>query len=284
MKLLTSTELRLDVEKLATHGARVVLILLLAWAVSRVLKRVARAAVAAVWARVEEARRRERLTTILLLVNSLIKYVIAFLAAIMVLGELGIDTRPVLAAAGIVGLAVGFGAQNLVRDVVSGFFIIMEGQYAVGDFVEINGVFGKVEEVSLRTTKIRDPNGQLRYFFNGAITSANNYTEEHIAYIIAIPLPGSEADLSPLVKSALADFDSEFQVFAQPPSIGPVADLPTYAHVLRVEAWVIPGRQGLVEGKLASRLSVALERAGRALPQGTEVSLCLRYPPLGSAA
>ena len=102
----------------------------------------------------------------------------------------GFDMAPVLASVGVVGLAVGFGAQNLVRDVVSGFFIIMEGQYGVGDAVEINGLFGYVEEVGLRITKLRDPNGELRYFPNGTITQANRYTEGCISYRLVVPFTG----------------------------------------------------------------------------------------------
>jgi len=284
MKFLSSTEFYVDVEKLSAQAGRVVLIILLAWAASRLLRRVMRAAVSAAAARVEEESRRERLTTVLLLANSVIKWVIAFVMVITVLNELGIDVRPVLAAAGVVGLAVGFGAQNLVRDVVSGFFIIMEAQYAVGDLVEINGAFGRVEEIGLRTTTLRDPNGQIRHFLNGAITSANNYTEKQIAYVVNIPVARSEQNLVPLVQGALADFDSEFRVFAQPPTLGPVAELPTYAPMVRGEVLVIPGRQGLVESKLALRLAAAFERAGHPLAPGTEVSLCLRYPPVAGQA
>jgi len=282
MKLLTNLEFRLELEQIVRQAAKIALILALAWVGYLLLRRALRAAVEAASARVKEPARRQRITTLLLLANSVLRYGVAILAAVMILEQCHINVGPVLAAAGIVGLAVGFGAQHLVRDVVAGFFIIMEGQYAVGDFVEINGVFGQVEEVGLRTTKIRDPGGQLRYFANGAITSANNYTEEHLAYVVNIPLPGGEADLVSLVQAALADVDREFGLFAQPPVIGPVTDLPTYAPVLRVEVRVIPGRQGLAEAKLGSRVSAALERAGHPLPAGTEVSLSLRYPPPGA--
>jgi small conductance mechanosensitive channel len=174
-------------------------------------------------------------------------------------------------------LAVGFGAQNLVRDMVSGFFIIMEGQYAVGDLVEINGALGRVEEVGLRITRIRDPNGELRFVPNGSITSANNYVQRHIAYVVTAPFARDATDdLPALVRGILEDFDREFAVFADPPEIGDAENLATYARVVRAEVHVVPGRQAIVEQKLPGRVAGALERAGRPLPQGTDVGLALR--------
>jgi len=289
MELFTRLGMRVDLEQVATQGTKVVLTIILAWVVYLLLRRALGAAVRTAGERVPDASHRQRLTTLLLLVNSTAKYVVIFCAAIMVLGELHVDTKPVLAAAGIVGLAVGFGAQNLVRDVVSGFFIIMEGQYGVGDLVEINGAFGQVEEVGLRTTKLRDASGQLRHFPNGTITTASNYTQRSIAYLVNIPMgpeagggasPGN-ASPSSRVSAALQDFDQEFQVFAGPAKITGVEELLTYARLLRAEVQVIPGRQGIVEGKLSARLTTALGRGGYALPADTEVSLCLRYPPAG---
>jgi small conductance mechanosensitive channel len=277
MRLLTRAGIHVDFEQIATQCGKAVLTVLLAWVVYLLLRRAFGAAVRTAAERVADASHRQRLTTLLLLVNSTAKYAVIFCAAIMVLGQLSIDTKPVLAAAGIVGLAVGFGAQNLVRDVVSGFFIIMEGQYGVGDLVEINGAFGQVEEVGLRITKLRDPSGQLRHFPNGAISTANNYTQKSIAYVVTIPVGGEAAsDPLPLVSAALDDFERELRVFAAPPKVGRMEELPTYARVLRVEALVIPGRQAIVEGKLPARLAAALARGGHPLPPDTEVSVCLR--------
>ncbi len=275
MTLLERLHLHVDLGHLVARGGKILLIIVLAWVAYGVLRKVIRSAVSAASARIEQESRRERITTILLLVNSVLRWVVVFLVAITVLDELGIDVRPVLAAAGVVGLAVGFGAQNLVRDVVSGFFIIMEGQYAVGDLVEINGVFGRVEQIGLRTTRLRQPNGQLRYFFNGTITSTNTYTTESIAYVLNVPLSSSEQEAAEVVERALADFDAEFQVFSQPPEI--------YAPVLKVDLRAIPGRHDIVQGKLSARLTAALDRAGHPVPAGTEVSMALRYPAPGQS-
>ena len=253
-----------------------------AWVVYVVLGRVIKAAAATAEARVEREEQKQRVKTLILLGDSVVKYVIIFAAGLTVLGQVGVDVRPVLAGAGIAGLAVGFGAQNLVRDIISGFFIILEGQYAVGDLVEINAVFGTVERVGLRITSLRQPDGQLRYFPNGSIASANNYTEDYVAYVITVPVPREEpAEPIPIVRAILEDFDREFRAIDEKPKFE-VDDLPSYSRVVRVRLHAIPGRHAAVEQKLPARLSAGLERAGYPLPKGTEVGVSLRLPPPGA--
>ncbi len=278
-----SIQRQVPLEEVLRRGLGIIFVIAIAWLAYWLLRRALMGAMRATAGRVEDSAHRQRITTLVLLVGSIAKYVVIFVAAVVILQRLGIDPTPVLAGAGVVGLAVGFGAQNLVRDVVSGFFIIMEGQYAVGDLVEINGVFGRVEEVGLRVTRLRDPSGQLRYFPNGGITTANNYVERYIAYLLSVPFASPEpAGAAALVRVALEDFDREFQVFAQPPVLGAMEDLPTYARVLRAEIRTLPGRQLIVEQKLAARLTAGLERAGHALPAGADIGLALRPLPPAS--
>jgi small-conductance mechanosensitive channel len=270
-------------EKVVAHGSHILAIAVVSWLLYFLVKRAIRTAARAADARVDQEARRQRITTVLLLVGSVVRYVIIFMALVMVLRDIGVNLTPILAGAGVVGLAVGFGAQNLVRDVVSGFFIIMEAQYAVGDLVEINGVLGRVEEVGLRITKVRDPNGQLRYFANGSIATANNYTEDYVGYVVNIPLPPEEpASPAEFARELFRDFDREFRVFAEPPTVQPVESLQTYARLLRVRANAIPGRHTIVEQKLPARVTAALERAGHSVPSGTEVTVSLLFPPPGA--
>jgi len=272
----------ISVEKVVRQGTQVVLIIAVSWVVYVVLRRLIGTTVATASRRIEEEAHRQRVTTLVLLIGSVLKYVIIFFAVMLILQRVGLDPTPILAGAGVVGLAVGFGAQNLVRDVVSGFFIIMEGQYAVGDLVEINGVFGRVEEVGLRATKLRDPSGQLRYFSNGGITRVSNYTEDCVCYVVNIPLsPDAPEDPVAFADEVLKDFEREFRVFAQTPPAGVVETLPTYARVLKVRVNAIPGRHTIVEQKLPTRVTAALERAGHALPAGTEVTCSLLFPAVG---
>ena len=117
------------------------------------------------------------------ILTRLVSVTIGFIAILMVLRELSIDVLPILTGAGIAGLAVGFGAQNLVRDVISGFFLILEDQVRVGDLARINGVGGSVEQVNLRTIVLRDNEGAVQVFPNGTITSLANLSKQY-AYAI----------------------------------------------------------------------------------------------------
>ncbi len=244
---------------------------------STLVGRAVRAAIAAAERRVPDPVHRQRVVTLLLLSGSISRYIIAFFAAFYVLLNLGLNIGPLIMGVGIVGLAVGFGAQNLVRDVVSGFFIILEGQYGVGDLVEINGMFGTVEEVGLRITKLRDPNGQLRFLPNGSITQANRFTERGIAYTASVPVAEGEYEAAALVQQALHDFDQELHVFVAAPTVGPVQTLKSYARIVPLTLSVVPGRHALVTEKLPGRLTAALARAGHPIPEGTEVTVVLAH-------
>ena len=105
------------------------------------------------------------------------------IAVMMALREIGFDAAPLLAGAGVAGLAIGFGAQNLVRDVISGLFMLLENQIRVGDVARINGVGGQVEEMNLRTTVLRSLDGTVHIFPNGAITQVSNMTREFSFYV-----------------------------------------------------------------------------------------------------
>lgn len=138
------------------------------------------------------------------LIKSVSHYTVYFIALISLLIQIGLDPRPVLAGAGILGLAIGFGAQNLVRDVITGFFLIFESQLEVGDTVQINGqIEGTVEEVGLRISKIREFNQRLHYLSNGTITQVTNYNREKMRCIIPITVP-FETDLE-VVNTALEE-------------------------------------------------------------------------------
>lgn len=124
------------------------------------------------------------------LIKSISHYLIYFIAFVSLLIQIGFDPRPVLAGAGILGLAIGFGAQSLVKDVITGFFLIFESQLEVGDIVQINGeINGTVEEVGLRVTKIREFNQRLHYLANGTINQVTNYNREKMRAIIPVTVP-----------------------------------------------------------------------------------------------
>ncbi|MFN2446663.1 MAG: mechanosensitive ion channel family protein [Vicinamibacterales bacterium] len=177
-------------EWLAREGVRIVVITVLAAVLVRVT--------AAVAARAEEDlsagtgldawERRKRARTIGGLVRRTLAFLIWTMAALIVLRELDVDITPVLTGAGIVGLAVGFGAQTLVRDVISGFFLIVEDQVRVGDVAEVNGTGGFVEQINLRTIVLRDAEGAVHVFPNGEIKTLANRTKDFSYYVLDLPV------------------------------------------------------------------------------------------------
>ncbi|MEA4962687.1 mechanosensitive ion channel family protein [Lutispora sp.] len=142
------------------------------------------------------------------LMKSIIRYTIYIIMAISVLNVLNIPTQSILAAAGLGGLALGFGAQNLVKDVISGFFILFEDQYAVGDYVSIGPATGNVEDIGLRITKIRAFNGDLHIIPNGEIKTVINHSRGNSLAIIDISI-AYEADADKAI-SILKDIGSSF--------------------------------------------------------------------------
>jgi small conductance mechanosensitive channel len=132
--------------------------------------------------------------TLVPLLQSICQYLLYFGSAVVMLGVLGVNTGPILAGAGLVGLAVGLGAQSLVTDVVSGFFILFEGQYLVGDLVEIGEATGRVEAVSIRHTQVRDAQGKLHIIPNGQIKEVVNSSKGYMNAVVDLELP-ADGDL-----------------------------------------------------------------------------------------
>ena len=179
-------EPRLAADWALTHGVRIVVVLVAAL----IVRRVAGAAIRSLQRRLgsihsvtdpEWDRRASTLGGIMLRVASVAVW---FVAGMMVLRELSIDVVPLLTGAGIAGLAIGFGAQNLVRDVISGFFLILENQVRVGDNARINGIVGSVEEVNLRTIILRDGEGAVHVFPNGTVTALANLSKQFAVAIV----------------------------------------------------------------------------------------------------
>jgi len=167
-------------------GLHILMILILAWVATRVARLVSNRLVLFFTHQRDDAEFQKRAHTLGEVVRYVMVLAISTVAAMTILRELGINIGPVLAAAGIVGLAVGFGAQSLVKDVISGFFILMEDQIRVGDVVEIAGKGGLVEKVNLRTTVLRDVAGNVHYIPNGQISVVTNMTKEYSRYVFDI--------------------------------------------------------------------------------------------------
>jgi small-conductance mechanosensitive channel len=185
---------KIDIESFATialqwifdHGIRIVVILLLTFVTLLIARWITGRILAAMKSEGADSERVKRADTLNSIIRYALRVVILTIATVVILGELGIEIGPILAAAGIVGLAVGFGAQQLVQDVISGFFILMEDQIRVGDVVNVSGKGGVVEQVSLRMIVLRDLAGNVHYIRNGQIDVITNMTKEFSQYVFDI--------------------------------------------------------------------------------------------------
>ena len=173
---------------LLKSGLHIVVILVLAWIALKAAKKLSQGLVRFVARQKEDEEFQKRTRTLGDIVRYVIVLAILAVVTMTVLRELGIDIGPVLAAAGIVGLAVGFGAQSLVKDIISGFFILLEDQIRVGDVVNVADKGGLVEKVGLRTTVLRDLHGNVHYVPNGSIAVVTNMTKEYSRYVFDIGL------------------------------------------------------------------------------------------------
>ena len=136
--------------------------------------------------KVDTLEAEKRINTLMGIVWGVVKIILIATIAMMILQKFGVNVAPILASAGIIGLAVGFGAQELVRDVISGFFILLENQVRTGDIVTINGTGGLVEDIQLRTITLRDLSGVVHIFQNGKIDSLSNKTKVWSAAVFEI--------------------------------------------------------------------------------------------------
>ncbi len=206
-----------------------------------------------------------RFKTVRGLAMSLLRYTLYFIGAMMILHELGVETTSVLAGAGIVGLAIGFGAQRLVQDVVTGFFILFEDQFSVGDYVSIAGVTGTVEEVGLRVTKIREGTGELHIISNGEIKQVTNMARGAMGVVVDVSV-ASHQDLdrvtATIEAAARKVADEHREVVLEEPHVLGVTGFREAGVTLQVFAKVKPMQQ-LAFGRLLRRaIMEALDAAG----------------------
>jgi small conductance mechanosensitive channel len=208
-----------------------------------------------------------RATTITGILTSLVTISVGFVATLMLLRELSIDVSPVLTTAGIAGLAVGFGAQNLVRDVISGFFLILEDQVRVGDLVRINNSSGIVEQINLRTIVMRDDEGAVQVFPNGTITTLANLSKHYAYAVIEVRVAYSEnidrvIGIVREVGKSL-ESDPDWRPFLLGPlEAGGVDSLANGVALLRVRFKTLPLNQGKVANEARHRLLAALVAGG----------------------
>ncbi|MFW6324595.1 MAG: mechanosensitive ion channel family protein [Desulfovibrionales bacterium] len=170
---------------LVTSGVQIVLILLL-MVVGLYLNKIFTARLYKMFEKGKDEEFRKRADTLTSVIRVTLSIAIVTVSLLIIIGEIGIEIGPILAAAGILGLAVGFGAQNLVQDVISGFFLLLEDQIRVGDVVEVAGKSGLVEKINLRMCILRDLAGNVHFVRNGKIDIVTNMTKDYSRYVFEI--------------------------------------------------------------------------------------------------
>jgi len=250
-----------------SHGVRIVIIV----ATTYVLSRAARRLVSRLEQRLrtedaEAGRSPQRSKTFAEVSRSVVTMVAWVIASLLVLGELGLDLTPLIASASVVGVALGFGAQSLVRDFLTGFFVLLEDQYAIGDVVEIGQVTGTVERFTLRMTSLRSEDGTLHNIANGTIQRVSNSSAGWARALVDVGV-ALEADLRQVWEAfnaageaLLADRDVGGMVLEAPDILGPQAMSESQV-IIRVAIKTQPGRRATVARAYRHEVKGVLEES-----------------------
>lgn len=209
-------------------------------------------------------RRRQRAKTIGSVLKSVASFVIMGLALAYVLQVLGVNLGPILASAGVVGVAVAFGAQNLVRDFLSGMFMMVEDQYGVGDVVDLGEAIGTVEAVGLRVTTVRDLNGTVWYVRNGEILRVGNSSQGFAVAVVDLPIShNSDVERAAEVASRVATEATTREPLSddvlEPPEMLGVDQITADTITLRLTVKVRPGQQWSVQRRLRAEIKRAYD-------------------------
>ncbi len=245
----------------------VVLAFVLRYTVNRLLRRF----FIAVADRAPSVEERRRVATVSKVLRHTVSALILVVAAMLVLSQVGISIAPILGAAGVVGIAVGFGAQSLVKDVFAGFFLLVENQIRVGDVVEIAGKSGVVEQLSLRRTKLRSYDGSVHYISNGLITTVTNMSTEFAFAVVDIGVSYRED-----IDRVYAVMREAARALRETPEFGAriigdleIAGVDQWAEsavMIRARIRTQPLEQWGVRREYLKRLKAAFDREGIAIP------------------
>ncbi|WP_407937467.1 mechanosensitive ion channel family protein [Neobacillus vireti] len=210
-------------------------------------------------------RRGETLSKLL---DNIISYVVYFIAFMMILSVLGIDVKALIAGAGVVGLAVGFGAQSLVKDVISGFFIIFEDQFSVGDQIRVGLLEGTVETIGLRTTKIKSGTGEVHILPNGSITQVTNFSLNNTVATIDIAISyGEDIDKAEnVIGEALQNMTLKYEELTKTPELLGIQTIDPAEIVFRIVVETLPMKQSGVTRGIRKDIKLLLDENGIKAP------------------
>lgn len=211
----------------------------------------------------------KKTNTLIGLTKSVIRYTVYIIMLISVLNVLNIPTQSILATAGLGGLAIGFGAQNLVKDIISGFFILLEDQYAVGDYVSIDDAKGTVEDMGLRTTKIRSFNGDLHIIPNGDIKTVINHSRGNSLAIVDVAI-SYESDIEKAIgvlkNICLEFYKNNKDRLVEEPSVLGITRFGESDVGLRLIARTLPLKHWAIEREIRMLIKEAFEEGGIEVP------------------
>lgn len=205
----------------------------------------------------------KRLDTMSTLMASLFKYVVYIGAFLISLSDI-LNLKSILAAAGVGGIAIGLGAQSLIKDTISGFFILLEDQFAVGDLITIENMTGTVEHMELRVTRLKHFTGDLYIIPNGEIKKVINHTRDNKMVIVDIPVAYSTnmSKVNEIVEKVCAEVKEEFEVFTEEPTILGITTLGERNMNLRITARTFPNEQWAVERRIRMKIKEGFEENG----------------------
>jgi moderate conductance mechanosensitive channel len=226
-------------------------------------------------------RRAQRARTIGSVLKSVVSFVVFGMAFILILGELGLNLTPIVASAGIVGVALGFGAQNLVKDFLSGMFMVLEDQYGVGDVVDVGEASGTVEAVGLRVTTLRDVNGTVWYVRNGEILRVGNSSQGFAVAVVDFPLAhGTDVDKAVEILKRVAEQVTTTEPISaevlEPAEVLGIEKVTAEGIFVRLIVKVRPSRQWTVQRALRAKVMAAFEE------EGIEPPMTRLLPPAGA--
>ncbi|MBN2665050.1 MAG: mechanosensitive ion channel family protein [Bacteroidales bacterium] len=259
---------------LLNHGVKILFIAFLAYLLNVIIGRIIVRTVRIAVVRdenmsVESELKRE--DTLIHIFRGALRVILIVLALLMIMQEFGLKIGPILAGAGIVGVAVGFGGQYLIKDVITGLFMILENQYRIGDIVNIDGTSGVVQDITLRKTTLRDLDGTVHHINHGSIVLVSNLSKDFARVNIEIGI-AYDTDLDHLIKvidrtgTELAE-DPVFKEFIiSPPKFLRVEEFADSAIVVKILGDTKPLKQWEIAGELRKRLKIAFDREGIEIP------------------
>lgn len=255
----------------ATGLLRITLIIVAAWVLTAVLQRGIRVLRERIAGRLDDREAAKRAETLARVFRYLVAVVVSLIAGMLVLSELGVSVAPILGAAGVVGLAVGFGAQSLVKDFFTGFFLLLENQVRQGDVVKLGDHAGLVEEVTLRFVQLRDYDGNVHYVPNGTISTVINMTRgfSHAVMDIGVAYRENVDEVMAVMRQVGRDLrdDPEFSLrILDDLDIAGVNEWGNSAVVIRCRFRTLPLEQWGVRREYLKRLKAAFDAAGIEIP------------------